>query len=158
MTASRISPLQRRVLKHFALVFHCACIGICPSQASYLSKVDQVWNLCPTWRLLLWYWAFMVTARTPDIGRPVALPAADMCSENLADRSREQPNCDGTERQTTTIIEEGPDGGYGWVCVVCMLLLTAHTWGLNGVSARLDSESKYHQGNVMTVSRLLVFT
>ncbi|KAF2725361.1 MFS general substrate transporter [Polychaeton citri CBS 116435] len=24
------------------------------------------------------------------------------------------------------------DGGYGWVCVVCMLLLTAHTWGING--------------------------
>ena len=26
-----------------------------------------------------------------------------------------------------------PDGGYGWVNVVCLLLLTAHTWGVNGV-------------------------
>lgn len=26
-----------------------------------------------------------------------------------------------------------PDGGYGWVCVVCMLLFTANTWGINGV-------------------------
>jgi hypothetical protein len=22
-----------------------------------------------------------------------------------------------------------PDGGYGWVCVVCMLFITANTWG-----------------------------
>lgn len=25
------------------------------------------------------------------------------------------------------------DGGYGWVNVASMLLLTAHTWGINGV-------------------------
>lgn len=24
-----------------------------------------------------------------------------------------------------------PDGGYGWVCVVCVALINAHTWGLN---------------------------
>lgn len=24
-----------------------------------------------------------------------------------------------------------PDGGYGWVCVVCNALINAHTWGLN---------------------------
>ena len=27
-----------------------------------------------------------------------------------------------------------PDGGYGWVCVVCVFLINAHTWGLNFVS------------------------
>lgn len=26
------------------------------------------------------------------------------------------------------------DGGYRWVCVVCQLLITACTWGVNGVS------------------------
>ena len=27
-----------------------------------------------------------------------------------------------------------PDGGYGWVCVACVFLVNAHTWGLNFVS------------------------
>jgi len=26
-----------------------------------------------------------------------------------------------------------PDGGYGWVCVACVFLMQAHTWGLNSV-------------------------
>lgn len=29
---------------------------------------------------------------------------------------------------------EEQDGGYGWVCVLAQLLITAHTWGVNGVS------------------------
>ena len=27
-----------------------------------------------------------------------------------------------------------PDGGYGWLCVACIFLVNAHTWGLNSVS------------------------
>jgi hypothetical protein len=27
-----------------------------------------------------------------------------------------------------------PDGGYGWVCVACILLINCHTWGIIGVS------------------------
>ena len=27
-----------------------------------------------------------------------------------------------------------PNGGYGWVCVVCVFLINAHTWGFNFVS------------------------
>ena len=30
-----------------------------------------------------------------------------------------------------------PDGGYGWVCVGCVLLINAHTWGLNFVSSHM---------------------
>lgn len=26
-----------------------------------------------------------------------------------------------------------PDGGYGWVCVACVFMVNAHTWGLNSV-------------------------
>ena len=29
---------------------------------------------------------------------------------------------------------KSPNGGYGWVCVVCVFLINAHTWGLNFVS------------------------
>ena len=27
-----------------------------------------------------------------------------------------------------------PNGGYGWVCVLCVFLINAHTWGINFVS------------------------
>ena len=27
-----------------------------------------------------------------------------------------------------------PDGGYGWICVVCNFWINAHTWGVNSVS------------------------
>jgi hypothetical protein len=30
-----------------------------------------------------------------------------------------------------------PDGGYGWVCVACVALINAHTWGINSVSNAL---------------------
>jgi hypothetical protein len=26
-----------------------------------------------------------------------------------------------------------PDGGYGWVCTACVLLINANTWGVNSV-------------------------
>ena len=32
-----------------------------------------------------------------------------------------------------------PDGGYGWVCVICVFLINAHTWGFNFVSWPLPS-------------------
>ncbi|MCJ1352164.1 MAG: hypothetical protein MMC33_002148 [Icmadophila ericetorum] len=28
-------------------------------------------------------------------------------------------------------VDNLPDGGYGWVCVVCVALVNAHTWGIN---------------------------
>ena len=31
-----------------------------------------------------------------------------------------------------------PDGGYGWVCVACVFLVNAHTWGLNFVGSLLN--------------------
>jgi len=27
--------------------------------------------------------------------------------------------------------DEPPNGGYGWVCVFCVFLINAHTWGVN---------------------------
>ena len=31
-----------------------------------------------------------------------------------------------------------PNGGYGWMCVVCVFLINAHTWGINFVSWSLS--------------------
>lgn len=36
--------------------------------------------------------------------------------------------------QTETAEDVPPDGGYGWVCVACVFLINAHTWGINSVS------------------------
>ncbi|KAL6251057.1 hypothetical protein RBB50_001265 [Rhinocladiella similis] len=52
------------------------------------------------------------------------------------------PARDGAESETTVEIEspplafskvddQCPDGGYGWVCVVCNAFINGHTWGIN---------------------------
>jgi hypothetical protein len=35
--------------------------------------------------------------------------------------------------EETKPVDVPPDGGYGWVCVVCVALMNAHTWGVNSV-------------------------
>lgn len=34
-----------------------------------------------------------------------------------------------------------PDGGYGWVCVICVFWINAHTWGINSVSENAPIET-----------------
>ena len=44
---------------------------------------------------------------------------------------------------------EPPDGGYGWVCVVCCFLINAHTWGINssyGVFLAFYLDNNYYPG------------
>ncbi|OJJ57617.1 hypothetical protein ASPSYDRAFT_154834 [Aspergillus sydowii CBS 593.65] len=33
--------------------------------------------------------------------------------------------------EIATADEDFPEGGYGWVCVLCIFLINAHTWGIN---------------------------
>ncbi|KAL8824660.1 MAG: hypothetical protein Q9191_004907 [Dirinaria sp. TL-2023a] len=42
-----------------------------------------------------------------------------------------------------------PDGGYGWVCVICCFLINAHTWGINssyGVFLSYYLANNYYPG------------
>lgn len=51
----------------------------------------------------------------------------------------ESPNTEASveEASQQQLQEDEHDGGYGWVCVVCQLMITASTWGVNGVSSLL---------------------
>ena len=51
-------------------------------------------------------------------------------SRNLVDNvDVEQPSTSQTEKPK----DIPPEGGYGWVCVICVTLINAHTWGVNAV-------------------------
>jgi hypothetical protein len=58
-----------------------------------------------------------------DVENPIDSPEREASIENA-----NQPQ----------LQEDEHDGGYGWVCVVCQLLITASTWGVNGVSSLLS--------------------
>ncbi|CAG8958889.1 hypothetical protein HYFRA_00012886 [Hymenoscyphus fraxineus] len=51
--------------------------------------------------------------------------STSVASEKTAVRDPEQT------LQTDTTEDVPPDGGYGWVCVACIFLINAHTWGVN---------------------------
>lgn len=44
-----------------------------------------------------------------------------------------------------------PDGGYGWVCTLCVFLINAHTWGTNSawavILAHFMKHSKFHNAS-----------
>lgn len=46
---------------------------------------------------------------------------------------------DHTPEAETKPVDVPPDGGYGWVCVTCLFLINAHTWGVNSVSFFSDA-------------------
>ena len=37
----------------------------------------------------------------------------------------------------TKSVDVPPNGGYGWICVACVFLINAHTWGINSVGKPL---------------------
>jgi len=43
--------------------------------------------------------------------------------------------------------DEFPEGGYGWVCVLCIFMINAHTWGINSVSLPTVSHAPTNTNN-----------
>jgi hypothetical protein len=66
-----------------------------------------------------------------------ALSENDPADDDLADHKpadNEPVTMDPEQAQPPAPIEI--DGGYGWICVVCVFLINAHTWGINSVRSR----------------------
>lgn len=65
------------------------------------------------------------TTDSSDVEKDIVLPLQSGLESGI-------PNLEHVPSATPTT-DDAPDGGYGWVCVVCMLIITANTWGVNGV-------------------------
>lgn len=63
---------------------------------------------------------------------------ASQQSEPKSAAARQLPDIQQGDRRTSgekrASETDEQDRGYGWVCVLCQLLITASTWGVNGVS------------------------
>ncbi|CAG8074096.1 unnamed protein product [Penicillium olsonii] len=57
---------------------------------------------------------------------------ADVSSNETVPQLTERPNhSNGEASATPELINEPPDGGYGWVCVIAAAIVNAHSWGFN---------------------------
>lgn len=62
------------------------------------------------------------------------------------ENSIESPNTEASVENANQQLQENEhDGGYGWVCVVCQLMITASTWGVNGVSLLVSIKYIFYQ-------------
>lgn len=51
------------------------------------------------------------------------------------EKSDEADGRDHTHEAEAKPVDIPPDGGYGWVCVACLFVMNAHTWGVNSVGS-----------------------
>ena len=60
------------------------------------------------------------------------------------------PSTDQPQLEEKVEVDEPPDGGYGWVCVMCTFFINAHTWGINssyGVFLAYYLSNDYYPGS-----------
>lgn len=67
---------------------------------------------------------------SPQTNRDLELSSPSNNFDSLVTHDQVIP-AHGTDRECQYV---PPNGGYGWVCVACVFLVNAHTWGLNFVS------------------------
>lgn len=65
-------------------------------------------------------------------------PSTNNPADEPVDRKSTENEPDATDPEEVKPPEI--DGGYGWVCVVAVFLINAHTWGINSVRPRIPLE------------------
>lgn len=79
------------------------------------------------------------------------------------DASAHQKSSAGGESNTTDVEQaqsQAPptevDGGFGWICVICVFLINAHTWGINSVSL-CDAQTPCQPADALQSTSLMAF-
>lgn len=72
------------------------------------------------------------TGRTPLDAETVTTPLKEDKANDDIDQTQNTSN-EHPFRSTFSDDQDFPEGGYGWICVVCQLLIAVNTSGLNGV-------------------------
>lgn len=92
-------------------------------------------------RLFLQLLTIMASTATTNGGRSILADAEDhIVMQALPSIENDQadshiPDLTLTNQSAFVTTQEDipPDGGYGWVCAVCVFFINAHTWGANSV-------------------------
>lgn len=71
----------------------------------------------------------MVNNEPPDEAYPMEWPH----QEDTPDPGTLEELRNGNLTNLATIEPIPPNGGYGWVCMMAVFLINAHTWGVNAV-------------------------
>lgn len=75
-----------------------------------------------------------ISTSFPDKTSPIHYsPTDEHANQNPTDNESSNPDPEGAQPLAYPELNPPPDGGYGWVCVVCVFLVNAHTWGINSV-------------------------
>lgn len=86
---------------------------------------------------------------TPTVTvEPCAGPALPLQDVDAEGRVANRPSWEADDSMENVGMVEAvpPNGGYGWVCTFAVLLINAHTWGVNAVSlvsCKASPESRY---------------
>ncbi|KAH6638467.1 putative MFS transporter [Boeremia exigua] len=73
---------------------------------------------------------------TPDSNQSPSTPhSASMMEKNSSTPLHDRAFHFGTDKKGRNVSKKDPavppNGGYGWVCTICVALINAHTWGIN---------------------------
>lgn len=65
---------------------------------------------------------------------PTERSAESFSTPSSGEEHVKQHPADKKRLENQQVSDAPPNGGYGWVCVVCAALINGHTWGINSVS------------------------
>lgn len=93
----------------------------------------------------------------PQIYRECDNPSAAVAEKSSSGTDAENGHVDQT--QASSEIDVPPDGGYGWVCVACIFMINAHTWGINSVGGPVlvDTRKAIANGSVQSYGIFLSY-